>query len=113
MTAEPSFPHSPRNHDIHHQIKDISDRLRPHLVRLSECPTDKSGDALLYQNIINELDTLRKQVSNQDCLCAIQNAISHLSRAVELAKKSALNEEVLWHLQEVMAFLFKTQNLPS
>jgi hypothetical protein len=113
MSSSSAFPHSPRNHDIHHQIKDISDRLRPHLIRLSECPTDKCGDTALYQRVIDEMETLRKQVSNHDCLCAIQNALSHLHRAYDLAKASSLNEEVLWHLQEVMAFLFKIQNLPS
>jgi hypothetical protein len=113
MSAEPQFPHSPRNHDIHHQIKDISDRLRPHLIRLSQCPADRCGDVLLYQNMIDEMKTLCKQISNQDGLCAMQNALSHLQRALDLAKKSSLNEEVLWHLQEVMAFLFKIQNLPA
>ncbi|MBM3207936.1 MAG: hypothetical protein FJZ57_04950 [Chlamydiae bacterium] len=103
----------PRNHITHHVIKDIADKLRPHLIRLNECPTDKCGDAALYIEIIAEIETVKKQITNHDCLCAIHNAINHLEKAAELSKSAGLNEEVLWHLQEVMAFLFKVQNLPT
>jgi hypothetical protein len=101
-----------RNHNIHHQIKEISDSLRPHLVRLHECPSDKCGDAALYTSIIQKLDVINHQVTNHDCHCAMQNAVAHLEKAVDLTRNSALNEEILWQLQEVMALLFKIQNLP-
>ncbi|MEI8329384.1 MAG: hypothetical protein WCG14_05250 [Chlamydiia bacterium] len=104
---------SPRNHTTHHVIKDIADRLRPHLIRLNESPTDKCGQSHLYLQVIEEILSVKKQVTNQDSLCAIHNAINQLEKAIELTNNSALNEEILWHLQEVMAFLFRVQNLPS
>jgi hypothetical protein len=111
--AEPVPSPTPRNHTTHNQIKEIADKLRPHLIRLNESPTDKCGDAAFYQQIIGEIESVKKQISNHDSLCSIQNAINHLEKAIELSKNAGLNEEVLWHLQEVMAFLFKVQNLPS
>jgi len=112
MAAQPSTP-SPRNHTTQRNIKEIADTLRPHLVRLNESPTDKCGDPNLYLEVIAQIEIVKKQVSNHDTICAIQSAINHLHKAVDLSKSSALNEEILWHLQEVMAFLFKIQNLPS
>lgn len=112
MVAQPSSP-SPRNHTTQRNVKEIADRLRPHLVRLNESPTDKCGDANLYLEFIQQIEVVKKQVSNYDTICAIHSAINHLQKAVELSKSSALNEEILWHLQEVMAYLFKIQNLPS
>jgi hypothetical protein len=113
MSPEPiDFP-SPHNHTSQHQIKEIADKLRPHLVRLNQSPTDKCGDPALYMSVIEEILVVKKQISNHDCICAIQSAVTHLQKAGELSRNAALNEEVLWHLQEVMAFLFKVQNLPS
>ena len=113
MSSKPIQSPTPRNHTTHHVIKDIADRLRPHLVRLNESPTDKCGQADLYRSMIEEIALVQKQVTNHDSLCAIHNAIHQLEKAIELTEHSALNEELLWHLQEVMALLFKVQNLPS
>ncbi len=113
MSAEPVYYPQPRNHGIHSLIKQIADRLRPHLIYLNERLSDKSSDIFLYQSVILEVEKIKNEVSNHDCLCAIQNAINHLEKAIELSQNSAMNEEILWHLQEVMALFFKIQNLPS
>ena len=103
----------PRNHITHHEIKDIADRLRPHLIQLNECPADKCGDVSLYEEIIAQVQKVQKQINNDDGKSAIDNTIYHLEKAIQLTKNCASNQEILWHLQEVMAFLFKVQNLPS
>ena len=110
---DPVASQHPHNHTLHIQVKEIADKLRPDLVRLHGHPTDKNGDLKLYQALIQELKGIKKQVTNHDTLFSLHNAINHLQKAIQLAESSALNEEILWHLQEVMALLFKVQNLPS
>ena len=51
-------------------------------------------------------------VTSQDAFLAFQNIICHMQKAIELSQKNSKNQEVLWHLQEVMALAFKVQNLP-
>lgn len=105
----------PNPHDLslHKQIKDISDLLRPELLRLYKCSTETSGNITLYVSFIKEIHSVKREVTNHDALFAFQNVLSHMSKAIELSEKNSQNQEVLWHLQEVMAILFKVQNLPS
>ncbi len=104
----------PMPHDlgVHNKIKEIGDSLRPDLVRMCGTPTEKSGNPQFYRLLLVQLFEIKKQVSNHDTICFLQNAISHLKKAIELSESSAINEEILWQLQEVMALLFKLQNLP-
>ncbi|NDD58307.1 MAG: hypothetical protein EBZ47_03510 [Chlamydiae bacterium] len=113
MSSETVQSPSPRNHKTHHAIKEIADTLRPHLIRLNQSPTDKCGDIVLYQQMIHDIEAVKKQVTNHDCLTSLHNAINHMEKAIELTKNNGMNEELLWHLQEVMAYLFRVQNLPS
>jgi hypothetical protein len=106
---------SPNPHDLslHKQIKDISDLLKPELLRLYKCPMEKNGNISLYVSFIAEIKAVKKEVTNHDALCAFQNILNHMQKAIEMAQKNGVNQEILWHLQEVMALLFKVQNLPS
>jgi hypothetical protein len=106
---------SPNPHDLslHKQVKDIADLLRPELLRLHKCGEEKSGNIQLYVSFTEQIQLVKKEVTNHDALFAFQNVINHMQKAIELAQKSCCNQEILWHLQEVMALLFKVQNLPS
>lgn len=106
---------SPNPHDLslHKQIKDISDLLRPELVRLYSCQGRNHGNIPLYVSFIAEIQTVKKEVTNHDALFAFQNILNHMQKSIELSQKKGPTQEILWHLQEVMALLFKVQNLPS
>ncbi len=98
---------------LHKQIKDIADLLRPELQRLYKSSHESSGNIQLYVSFIEEIKSVKMDVRNQDVLFAFQNIINHMQKAIELSQKNGLNQEILWHLQEVMALSFKVQNLPS
>lgn len=105
----------PNPHDLslHKQVKDIADLLRPELLRLHKQPCDVSGNVQLYVAFIEEIQSVKKEVTNSDALFAFHNILNHMSKIVEKTEGRANNQEILWHLQEVMALLFKIQNLPS
>ncbi len=109
------MPPSPNPHDVslHKQIKDIADLLRPELLRLYTSAQERNGCVPFYTSVIHEMEVVKKEISNCDALFAFQNILNHMQKAIELSQKKELNQEVLWHLQEVMALLFKVQNLPS
>jgi hypothetical protein len=100
------------NHNIHFAIKQMADELGPHLVMLSECPDGRCSDLILYDKIKAKLKALQPQVTNHDTFSAMHTAMSLLSRCKDLVALSAPNKELVWQLQEVMALLFKIQNLP-
>ena len=106
---------SPNPHDLtlHQQIKQVSSRLKPELVRLHEQEADSSGQVHVYRSLLEEIRSIKKEVANHDALFAFHNIIHHMEKAIELAEKQAKNKEILAHLQEVMALLFKAQNCPS
>jgi len=109
-----SFP-SPNPHDIslHKQIKDIADMLRPELLRLHKTPNEISGNVGLYTSFIEQVRAVRREVTNSDALFAFHNIIDHMVKILDLVQNKAINQEILWHLQDVMSLLFKVQNLPS
>ena len=106
---------SPNPHDVslHKQIKDIADLLRPELCRLSKSTSEQTGNIQLYISFITEIETVKREMTNPDALFAFQNVLSHMQKAIELSQKKSSNQDVICHLQEVMALLFKIQNLPS
>ncbi len=106
---------APNPHDLslHKQVKDIADLLRPELLRLYKCPEESESNISLYVSFIDEIKSVKKEVTNHDALFAFQNILNHMQKAIELSQKKKCNRDVLWHLQEVMALLFKVQNLPS
>lgn len=106
---------SPNPHDIslHKQIKDIADLLRPELLRLHNTPKEVGGNVNLYNSFIEEIRSVRKEVTNSDALFAFHNIIDHMIKILDLVQNKAPNQEILWHLQDVMSLLFKVQNLPS
>lgn len=112
MAAPDHHTHQYHNHSFHCVIKEMSDKLRPELVRLHHALKDKNANKSLYLQLIDEIGKLRTQITNHDTLFALQNAVNHLKKAVDEAERSEINQEVLWHLQEVMALFFKIQNLP-
>ncbi len=115
MQAPAQNAGSPNPHDLslHKQVKDIADMLRPELLRLHKCCEECSGNIQLYISFIEEVQHVKKEVSNHDALFAFQNIINHMKKAIEAAQNKKPNQDLLWHLQEVMALLFKVQNLPS
>ena len=104
---------NPQDLSLHRQIKEISDFLTPELLRLQKNPKDVSGDRKVYEDFISQIRAVKKEVSNHDTLYALQNMISHMEKAMDLTEKKMKNQDVLMHLQEVNALLFKSQNLPS
>jgi len=104
---------NPHDLSLHKQVKDIADLMRPELRRLYANAQTSDGNIQLYISLISELQCVKKEITNHDALFAFQNILSHMQKAIELSQKKAPNQEVLWHLQEVMALLFKVQNLPS
>ncbi len=106
---------APNPHDItlHKQVKDIADMLRPELLRLHTKPDEVSGNVDLYTAFAEQIRAVRKEVTNCDALFTFHNILNHMTKVKELTDRKARNQEILWHLQEVMAFLFKVQNLPS
>lgn len=104
---------NPHDLSLHKQIKDISDFLRPELLRLHNCPQETGGAIELYLSFIEQINSVKKEVSNHDALFAFQNVLSHMNKVVELSQGNKSNQEILWHLQDVMSLLFKVQNLPS
>ena len=106
---------SPNPHDLslHKQVKDIADLLRPELLRLHNKPDEISGNVHLYAAFIEQIREVKKEVTNSDALFAFHNILNHMMKIIELTEDHTCNQEVLWHLQEVMALLFKVQNLPS
>ncbi len=106
---------SPNPHDLslHKQVKDVADLLQPELSRLYKQPDEISGNVHLYAAFIDQIRMVKKEVTNSDALFAFHNILSHMMKVIELTESHTRNQEVLWHLQEVMALLFKVQNLPS
>lgn len=106
-------PPNPHDLSLHKQVKDIADLLRPELLRLYNKPGEVSGNIQLYIAFIEQIRTVRREVTNCDALFSFHNILNHMMKIIELAEEKAKNQEILWHLQEVMALLFKVQNLPS
>jgi len=106
---------APNPHDLtlHKQVKGIAECLKPELARLHVSTQESSGDSALYCKLLEEVRSVQKEVTNHDMLFAFRNVIDHLCKASLLVEQQGKNEEILMHLQEVMALLFKTQNLPS
>lgn len=104
---------NPHDFTLHKQIKDISDLLRPELLRLYKCPEEVGGNDHLYAAFIEGIRSVEKEISNCDALFAFHNIINHMKKIQELSEKKSKNQELLSHLQEVMALLFKVQNMPS
>lgn len=106
---------APNPHDLslHKQVKDIGDLLRPELLRLYKDPDGNHGNISLYISFIEQIKAVKREVTNHDALFAFQNILNHMQKAMELTQKKNANRDILWHLQEVMALLFKVQNLPS
>lgn len=112
---KPANGGAPNPHDLclHRQVKDIAMSLKPELARLHDHLEESSGEVTLYRHILEEVKTVKKEISNHDALFTCHHIADHLSKAIELAENQAKNKEILTHLQEVWALLFKTQNLPS
>lgn len=104
---------NPHDLSLHKQVKDIADLLRPELCRLYADTQISDGNIQLYLILIREIQCVKREVRTHDALFAFQNILNHMQKAIELSQKKELNQEILWHLQEVMALLFKVQNLPS
>jgi hypothetical protein len=104
---------NPHDLSLHKQVRDITDILRPELLRLSKQPESSSGNIDLYVAFVNQIKSVRKEITNCDALFAFHNVIDHMTKAIELTEQKAPNQEILWHLQEVMSLLFKVQNMPS
>ena len=113
LPRERSGAPNPHDLSLHKQIKDIADLLRPELLRLYRCSSEINSNIQLYISFIAEIKAVKREVTNHDALFAFQNILNHMQKAIELSQKKSVNQEVLWHLQEVMALLFKVQNLPS
>lgn len=110
---EKSGSSNPQDVSLHKQIKDIADLLRPELLRLHTCSQGSGGDIHLYFSFIEQINSVKKEISNHDALFAFQNILNHMRKVIELSKQNKSNQEILWHLQDVMSLLFKVQNLPS
>lgn len=104
---------NPHDLSLHKQVKDIADLLRPELCRLYANAQTADGNIQLYISLIAEIQCVKKEITTHDALFAFQNILNHMQKAIELSQKKEVNQEILWHLQEVMALLFKVQNLPS
>jgi hypothetical protein len=104
---------NPQDLSLHKQLKDIADLLKPELSRLHKAPHEATGNLKSYASFIEQIRMIKKEVTNQDALFALQNVISHMKKVISLVEKNKSNEEILWVLQEIMAILFKVQNLPS
>ena len=104
---------NPHDLSLHKQVKDIVDLLRPEMLRLSKALEESNGNISLYISFMDQIKIVKNEVANHDALFAFQNVLSHMIKAVEFSQEKKSNQEVLWHLQEVMAILFKVQNLPS
>lgn len=111
--SKESGPCNPHDLSLHKQVKEIADLLRPELLRLYNNPTESNGNVNLYQLIGEQVKLVKKEVTSQDALFAFQNILSFIKKAIILTEKKTPNQEILWLLQEVMAVLFKVQNLPS
>ena len=106
-------PPNPHDLSLHKQVKDITDLLRPELLRLHKMPQEVSGNLHLYVAFIEQIRLVKKEITNCDALYTFQNILNHMTKIIEITEKKAINQEILWHLQEVMSLLFKVQNLPS
>ncbi len=104
---------NPHDVSLHKQIKDVSDLLRPELLRLYRCPDEVGANVELYRAFVEEIHMIEKEISNCDALFAFHNIVNHMKKIQDLSEKRSSNQEILVHLQEVMALLFKAQNLPS
>ncbi len=106
---------APNPHDLslHKQVRDLADLLRPELLRLHKHPEDISGNIHLYTAFVEQIRVVKKEVTNSDALFAFHNILSHMMKIAKKTEGDTNNQEILWHLQEVMALLFKVQNLPS
>jgi len=82
-------------------------------MRLHKCFACKEGNIQLYLSLIEQIRLVQKEMANRDALFTLQNILDRMSKAIELSKINASNQEILWHLQEVMALLFKLQSIPS
>ena len=98
---------------VHQKVKEVADMLRPELLRLHKVPMESSGDIELYRRCIEQIEVVKREVTNHDALFAFHNVISHIKNAIKLSKDKADNQKILWSLQEVTAILFKVQSLPS
>ncbi len=113
QSSKESGPCNPHDLSLHKQVKEIADLLRPELLRLYHTPTESNGNVKLYLLIAEQVKLVKKEVTSQDALFAFQNILSFIKKAIALTEKKTPNQEILWLLQEVMAVLFKVQNLPS
>lgn len=110
------FPgNRPNPHDlsIHKQVKDIADMLRPELLRLYKKPDEFTPNDDLYAAFCEQIRSVRKEVTSCDALFTFHNILDHMGKIKDLSEEPAKNRDILHHLQDVMAFLFKLQNLPS
>jgi len=111
------FATDPRSHSqdftMHKQVKGIADLLRPELLRLDKGSDGDCGNRQLYVSFVQEVKSIRKEVTNSDALFTFRSILNHMSKVIVLTDNKACHQEVLWHLQEVMSLLFRLQNLPS
>ncbi|MES2198740.1 MAG: hypothetical protein V4489_01035 [Chlamydiota bacterium] len=108
-----SFAPNPHDLSLHKQVRDIADLLRPELLRLYKQPDEVSANIHLYIAFIEQIEMVKKEITNSDALFSFHNILNHMMKIIELTESKTCNQEILWHLQEVMALLFKVQNLPS
>ncbi|MBM3199242.1 MAG: hypothetical protein FJZ58_08355, partial [Chlamydiae bacterium] len=74
---------SPNPHDLslHKQIKDTADLLRPELLRLHKCPQETGGNIQLYLSFMEQIKSVKKEVTNHDALFTFQNILNHMVKA--------------------------------
>ncbi len=104
---------NPQDLTLHRQIREASHLLKPELLRLHSSQGESTPNSSLYNTFIEEMKLIKSEISNCDALYACRNILDHMGKVHLLVTAKALNKEILQHLQEVMALLFKLQNLPS
>lgn len=93
------------------QIKEIADLLHGEIKRLSDHPTESSGNAALYAQLKGLLIKVKENVTHHDYVKALDDSVEKLSKAEEQVKKKSANQEILIHLQAVNAELFRCRNV--
>lgn len=111
--GKPCGAPNPQDLTLHKQLKEIADLLKPELARLYKVSGEATGNVKSYAAVMDQVRAIKKEMTNQDAVSALQNVIGHLKKAIALTEKHKSNQEILWVLQEIMAILFKAQNLPS
>lgn len=104
---------NPHDLSLHKQLKGAALLLKPEVSRLHTSQEESNGKISLYQAFIDEIKLIRNEISNCDALYSCHNILDHMEKAIQIAQKKGKNKEILAHLQEVMALVFKVQNLPS